>query len=367
MKNVEALAHAYIFNPPANWKRILAQNPRVAPRYWPRLARMQLTGWLVEPLRQREAREYHDVVARTPVHPQPIFIMGLWRSGTTYLHHLMGMDPNLGYATTLQCLIPGTVLKYGPVMQRFFSKFLPKTRPFDNVSVELDTPQEEELAVANLFPYSQYHSWMFPQRSRLIYEKYMRLNGLTSEEYREWRSAYLWVLRQTSYLQGGKPLVLKSPTNLTRVRALLELFPEARFIEIVRNPLRTWLSYQHLQNFLLRMHHLQDYQRAHTREDELYIFTESIRQWYADKALIPVGHLVSVRYEDLVAHPLREMQRIYEALGLSSHEVLPRWKQYLAGVADYKTNRLQASEEEIKLARQHFAFLYEAGGYTPDW
>ncbi|PWH17274.1 MAG: hypothetical protein DDG60_02505 [Anaerolineae bacterium] len=367
MSKIETLAHMYLFNPPHNWRRILAQNPRVLPRYWPRLARMQLSGWLAEPLRWQEVRQYHDVVARTPLHPQPIFIMGLWRSGTTHLHNLMGLDPNLGYATTLQCLAPSFVIKNQAVMRRFFSKILPANRIFDNMRVEMDMPQEEELAVANLTPHSYYNHWFFPRQMRSLYDKYMRFQTLTPREYEEWRSTYLWVLRQTTYLQGGKRLVLKSPTNLTRTRELLKLFPEARFIEIIRRPLRTWLSYRHLQKVLYAMHHLQPYNLDEVMQDELYVFTETMRQWLAEKALIPSAQLVSVRYEDLVADPLRELQRIYEALGLSTSEVLPRWKEYLASIAGYQTNHFQVKEQDAALARQHLAFLYEAGGYKPDW
>lgn len=367
MNKLETLAHMYLFNPPPNWMRILAQNPPILPRYWPRLARMQFSGWLVEPLRWQESRAYHPVIARTPVHPQPIFIMGLWRSGTTHLHNLLGLDPNLGYATTLQCLAPNFVIRNQAIMRQLFARVMPKHRLFDNMRVELDMPQEEELAVANLTPHSYYNYWLFPRRMRPLYEKYMRLRALTPQEYEEWRSAYLWVLRQTSYLQGGKPLVLKSPTNLTRVRELLKLFPEARFIEITRRPLRTWLSYRHLERVLLNMHHLQEYDRDVMMQDELYVFTESMRQWLDEKRLIPSGRLVSVRYEDLVANPLLELQRAYEALGLSSREAMPRWKEYLAKISGYKTNHFQVSEQDIGLARQHFGFLYEAGGYLPDW
>lgn len=367
MNKLETFAHMYLFNSPANWRRILRQNPAVQPRYWPRLVRMQFSGWLVEPLRWQEAREYHHVIARSPIHPQPIFIMGLWRSGTTHLHNLMGLDPNLGYATTLQCMAPGFVIKNQAIMRRLLWRVIPENRLFDNVRADPDMPQEEELAVANLTPHSYYNYWFFPRQMRPLYEKYMRLRGLTPREYEEWHSTYLWILRQTSYLQGGKPLVLKSPTNLTRTRELLKLFPEARFIEIIRNPLRTWLSYMHLEKVLLNMHHLQGYDREEMMRDELYVFTESMRQWMEEKTLIPAGQLVKVRYEDLVAAPLRELKRIYDSLGLSTQDVFPRWKEYLASIAGYKTNHFQASEQDARLARQHFAFLYEAGGYLPDW
>lgn len=367
MSKLETLAHIYLFNSPHNWRRILAENGPVKRRYWPRLARMQLLGWLTEPIRRRSERMHGEAIARMPIHPQPIFIMGLWRSGTTHLHNLMGLDPALGYASTMQCLAPSLVAGNEAIMRRLFSGILPKHRIFDNVKVNLDSPQEEEAAMANLFPQSYYNYWLFPSRTRLLYEKYMRLRGLAPQEYEEWRWGYLWLLRQTSYLQHGKQLVLKSPTNLTRTRELLAMFPEARFVEIQRNPLRVWLSYQHLQRVLLRMHCIEDLDEAQFFADSLYVFTESMRQWLEEKRLIAPDRLISVKYEDLVANPLQTLQRIYDALGLPTKEVLPRWQDYLAQINGYRTNRLQASARDIEIARQHFGFLYEAGGYSPDW
>ncbi len=355
----------YLFTSPQNWDAVLRANPPVSARYRFKLARMRLTSFLAEPLRRYEQAHYQQAIMQVPLHPQPVFIMGLWRSGTTHLHNLMALDPNYGYASTLQCLAPLFVVSQAAIMRRALKGLMPNHRVFDNMSVDLDGPQEEELALATISPHSYYTYWFFPSRIPLLFEKYMRLRSLSSQEWSEWRQSYLFILKQSTYLHGdSKPLLLKSPTNLTRTRVLLEMFPQAKFIEILRNPLRIWLSLLNMQKVLLRLHALEDYRWEEIVEAKRQVFVVSMQQWLEEKKLIPPENLVSVRYEDLVSQPVQTLEHIYEALGLSPQKARPRWQPYLQSLQGYQTNHLTASPADLAFARQHFEFLYDAGRYS---
>src|ERR1700723_3128222 len=41
-----------------------------------------------------------------PLQTDPVFILGLWRTGTTYLHDLLGACPGMCSPTTSQCMYP---------------------------------------------------------------------------------------------------------------------------------------------------------------------------------------------------------------------------------------------------------------------
>lgn len=365
MPRKEDFAHIYLFTSPQNWDAVLQANPSVSGSYRLKLARMRLTSFLAEPLRHYEQARYQQAILQTPLHPQPVFIMGLWRSGTTHLHNLMALDPNYGYATTLQCMAPHFVVSQAALMRRALTGLLPHHRVFDNMSVDLDGPQEEELALATISPHSYYTYWFFPSQTLPLFEKYMRLRGLSPQQWEEWRQAYLFILKQSTYLQGGnKPLLLKSPTNLTRTRALLEIFPQAKFIEILRNPLRIWLSLLNMQKVVLPMHALEGYRWEEIVEAKRHVFVTAMQQWLEEKKRIPPENLVSVRYEDLVSQPVSTLEHIYEALGLSPEQARPRWQPYLQSLQGYQTNRFTASPADLAFARQNFGFLYEAGQYA---
>lgn len=49
---------------------------------------------------------YSRRVEQQQLHPEPVFILGHPRTGTTHLHNLMSRDPTFAYANTYQCGTP---------------------------------------------------------------------------------------------------------------------------------------------------------------------------------------------------------------------------------------------------------------------
>ncbi len=355
--------NVFAFNALKNWQRVLRANPPVTPRYRPKLARFLITSILSEPFRLYEHRKYGEILSQVEICDDPIFIMGPARSGTTHLHNLLGLDPAFGYVSTLQGVAPGFVISSGTWLRRMVQSLLPETRPMDNVAISLDAPQEEEVAMANTSPHTFMHHLLFPQRSRDYFETYYVFRDIMPQMMAEWREDYLRVLSVATYLSGGKPLVIKSPINNGRVMHLLRLFPRARFINIQRDPMRILLSGRHMYRQILRPHQLQDISWEQVDENNLYFLSESMKIWEQDRKRIPANRIVTVRYEDLIAQPLQELQRIYESLGLSTTQVLPHWKTYLDSLKSYRSNRLDPTPEDIAAARDHLGFLFESWGY----
>ncbi|RMF50821.1 MAG: sulfotransferase [Anaerolineae bacterium] len=355
--------NVFAFNSLRNWRRVLQANPPVAPKYRPKLARFLVTSVLSEPLRLYERRRYGETLRSVTVHDTPLFIMGPARSGTTHLHNLIALDPNFGYVSTLQGVAPGFVVGSGKWLRALVRAFLPETRPMDNVAVSLDAPQEEEVAMANVSPHTFMHHLLFPREAHRYFERYYLLQGLAPEALAEWREDYLSVLRVATYLSGGKPLVLKTPINNGRLPQLLQLFPRARFIHIHRDPFRIFLSTRNMYRKILPPHQLQDIDFKEVERNNVHFLAESMRKWMQDRRRIPQGRIVDVRYEDLVANPLEELQRLYAALELPVKNVLPRWKTYLASLQGYRPNRLAPSPEDLTIMREHLGFLFDAWEY----
>ncbi len=346
-----------------NWRRILHANPPVELKYRGKLARLMLTGLLSEPFQAYERRRYMEVLEKVVIHDEPLFIMGPARSGTTHLHNLIGQDPRFGFVSTLQGVAPGFVLSGGEWLRKMVGRALPETRPMDNVPVLLDGPQEEEVAMANTSPHTFLHHLLFPQRAREYFNAYYVLRDITPQALAEWREDYLNVLKVATHLSGGKPLVLKTPINTGRALHLFLLFPKARFINIVREPLRIMLSTRNMYRKILPPHNLQDFTWEEVDRNNLDFLVQSMEKWMADRRRIPAKNIVDVRYEDLIADPLGELLRIYEALQLPVTEALPRWKAYLETLQGYRPNVFEPRPQDVTLARQRLASLYEAWKY----
>ena len=87
----------------------------------------------------------------------------------------------------------------------------------------------------------------------------------------------------------------------------------------------------------------------------------------ADRALVPPGNLIDVRYEDLVADPVGQMRRVYEELELGNFaRVEPEVRRYALGTRDYKTNRYALPPDVARRVRERWAPYFERYEYGGD-
>ena len=94
----------------------------------------------------------------------PVFILGHWRAGTTFLHELLIRDPAHTYATTYQCFAPHHFVLSEHLVTPWTGLFVPERRPMDNMAAGWDRPMEDEFALENLGVPTPYLSMMFPNR-----------------------------------------------------------------------------------------------------------------------------------------------------------------------------------------------------------
>ena len=101
----------------------------------------------------------------------PIFILGHWRSGTTHLHYAFSRDPRLGYLSNFQTFLYTVALLSKTWLRPVVSRFMPETRPQDNVKVDADAPAEEEQPLSMVSLCTGIHSFFFG-RETSYFEKY---------------------------------------------------------------------------------------------------------------------------------------------------------------------------------------------------
>jgi hypothetical protein len=92
----------------------------------------------------------------------PIFIIGHWRTGTTFLHELLMLDERFTAPTTLECFAPADCMVLDQLMRHVFNFALPPRRPMDNMLVGWDRPQEDEFALMIWAWGLPTRSWFFP-------------------------------------------------------------------------------------------------------------------------------------------------------------------------------------------------------------
>jgi hypothetical protein len=221
----------------------------------------------------------------------------------------------------------------------------------DNMPAGWERPQEDEFALCMLGQPSPYLAIAFPNSPRS--KSHALELDLKPQELKQWKRAFLRFIQQLRF-KNPRRLVLKSPPHSCRIRVLLELFPKARFVHVVRNPYVVFPSTVNLWKSLYRTHGLQRPSFAGLEEQVLETFVHLYSRLNEERELIPQSQYYELRYEDLVRDPVSQMQALYTHLGIDGFEsVLPHLRTYLASAADYATNRYELScEQRAKITRR---------------
>lgn len=343
------------------WMRLLASNRfAVDLKLWPVAFLITAVSIVNSMLAIVQSVVLGRKIARTEISDPPIFVIGHWRCGTTLLHRLLVQDDRFAFPTTYDCFAPKSSLITASFVRRWLGFLHPMRRPMDNMPDGFDYPHEDEFALCSMGLGSPYSQAAFPNRPQG--HEFLDFEGVPSREIERWKRGLKWFLQQLTF-RSKKPIVLKSPPHTSRIRILLELFPNAKFVHIVRNPLEVFPSMVWTWQSVYRTHGLQ---RPRFDGLEEFVFENFLRMHRAygrQKGLIPSGNLCEVRYEDLVRDPIGNMQRIYEQLNLGDFaRAKPKVEAFLATQKGYATNRYTLSPEtRAEIERRWAGFIREYG------
>ena len=216
-------------------KLLVRARLKVWPQYLPRLLYALFLSALTTPFRAAERIRYRQAIQDTEIKKAPIFILGFWRSGTTYLHRLFTLNKNLGFFSTFQAYMATIFLGFEKLFKPLVISSIPEKRPMDDVRMGADCPQEDTYALGSSSFFSFYHGWCFPREMDFFYDL-LCMENISRESVEEWQTQYLYFLKKITLYHKGKQLILKNQDNTAKVRFILDLFPDARFVYIARNP-----------------------------------------------------------------------------------------------------------------------------------
>lgn len=321
-----------------------------------------------EPFYALERLIYGRRLAEQEIENSPIFIIGHWRSGTTHLHNLLTQDPQFAYLSFSNMTMPFDMLlgKYLPVIPFLMKLALPRTRGIDQLPMKPHLPQEEELALGMLKGVSYYNCYFFPQHWDEYYAESILLGDAAADQpnRRKLKSAYQSLVRKMTLLNRGKQLIFKNPASTGRVAMLKELFPNAKFVHIRRNPYEVFASSLARLPRMLDGFSWQDEQGLDHERVVLDSYCLLMKQYFDQRSEIPEEDLFETSYEELVANPEQVLGAIYSQFGVKrSKETIDRHNDYLAAQKSYQRNRHQLSASQIESIQREWAFALDQWDY----
>jgi hypothetical protein len=232
----------------------------------------------------------------------------------------------------------------------------------DNMAAGWSRPQEDEFALLTLGAPTPYLRMAFPNDGPVCME-FLDMQGCSEADQSRFEQALTYFAKLISY-KTEKRLLFKSPPHTGRVELLSRLFPGAKFIHITRNPYSLFPSTVRLWESLDDVQSLQ--WPKHEGLDE-YVFeclTRMYRGFEDQRQRLDPANIIDLRYEDLVADPVGEVERIYSRLSLGYFEpVREKLTAFVGEQKDYQTNKHSLDPALQDRIRERWAGYFERYGY----
>ena len=288
-------------------------------------ARGQIVKLLVSRLRLEDAIARHPTALDAPIE-RPVIIVGLPRTGTSHLHNLLSVHPELRFLPYWESCEPVPARGEDPRARIARTQaaldqataLIPHQQAMHELTAE--TPHEEiglfevEFACpifSTMYHVPSYRAW------------YCALDLTPSYAYVNRALQLLSALRD-----GGRRWVLKSPMHLEQLGPLVKTWPDARVVMTFRDPARVVLSLATMTAYGRRV-------TARTVDPAAIgrIVTEMVRRRFAcavrDVGLLAPAQLHRVYFDEYMRDPIAAAARVLEFAGLDASEAaLERLRRY---------------------------------------
>eukprot|EP00027_Filamoeba_sp_ATCC50430_P001594 CAMPEP_0168553002 /NCGR_PEP_ID=MMETSP0413-20121227/7019_1 /TAXON_ID=136452 /ORGANISM="Filamoeba nolandi, Strain NC-AS-23-1" /LENGTH=273 /DNA_ID=CAMNT_0008583657 /DNA_START=339 /DNA_END=1160 /DNA_ORIENTATION=+ len=246
----------------------------------------------------------------------------------------------------------------------FFAFSVPDVRDVDGMKMGPDAAQEEEIAYKML----SNHCWLQVEWFPRDYERFFREDILFEgkegvKAKRAISEAIVYWARKLTFKYGGKQLVLKNPSNTGRVKLLRELFPNAKFIHIHRNPYDVFPSQIKNIKWILDTVDFQDTNTQKMAEEfTAWTYPEFMKLALEYKNQIPEENFYELSFDDLERRPVEIMREIYEKFRIDDYSE-KRFRDYLATVSSHKKNTFSMPQATVEKINKSLDFVFKRYNY----
>jgi len=326
-------------------KLIVKNGMSLRPKYVVRFLFLLQNGIWASIFHRKEKAIYNDLLKKYKLPDDPIIIIGHWRTGSTFLHQLLALDPNLVTTNVFQGSIPDSFLisrkSYEPIM----GIALKGTRPMDQVKLSMDEPLEDEYALFRLCSYSPLKRLVFPKDKTYFLKHYP---GFLPEgrKLEAWRNAVIYFYKKLT-INNNRTILIKNPFHSLRMEILNDIFPKARYIHIIRHPHKVVPSTIRMWDIVGKQNAMNTRWKKPTIKEVSKLLNEMLLKIESDFKKLPANKYYEIKFEDLEKDPVEHIKTLYHHLNVQfSDEFEEQLGQFLISVKGYQKNKYATPEGE---------------------
>jgi hypothetical protein len=282
---------------------------------------------------------------------EPLFIVGLPRSGTSVLHRLLGADPEHRCPLMWEVRSPSPPTRADEkrriqgAMQscKFFNWLVPMFRYVHVVGAEVQqecvslmTPTFLSDQFDAMYYVPSYRAWFCRQNFQPAYEYHLRF------------------LQHLQFRRAGRRWILKAPTHMFAMPALLSVYPDALFVQTHRTPVDAMASVSSLVT-ILRSAFCDAVDPLIVGREAIDYWSETMKKFLRERDRLENNRICDIQYDEIRREPIRAVRRIYDYFGWSlSPESERRMRALVAGQAkrqsanhQYDLSQFGSSAEEV--------------------
>lgn len=293
---------------------------------------------------------------------QPVFIIGMPRTGTTILHALLNRDSHYRSPLSWECLIPYPLPEKEQyhknpqlaLVEKEFDQLFKLVPDFKKKHyMEAISPQEC-IAITAL----NFNSYQFLAQCNLTSYYHWFANEANQFRNLQWHKKFL------QYLQSNdtepRRWLLKTPIHLMRLKTLFKVYPDAKIIMTHRHPANVVPSAASLVSSVRTMY--SDLERHYdTGQEHLLLWSDYFKRFFNDRAeLNKEEQIIDLHFDEFSSNQMMVVDKIYERFGWelsedtrsSMLEFLAKEPQDKHGKHEYSLEQFGLSDSDIQ---KHYA------------
>jgi len=303
---------------------------------------------------------YSRKIDQTACPQDPIFIVGHWRSGTTFLHQIFNAMPGFKTPSVLEIGTPESFLVSKKILSPIMQRILPSKRSTDNVALSLEEPQEDEYALFRATTLSPVEKLIFPEKDSFFLDNECDfLPPPTKEE--KWRTTLRTFCKKLSLTGSGGKIVLKNPFHSTRILYLKKMFPKAKFIHIYRDPVKVIPSTIRMWKIEGQQNSLHEGYTTPTLERTISIYDTILKKIKKALKHLPDNDYCTINFSDLETDPEATLTTALQKIGIPlSQEQRQELSTFVGSLKHYRKNRYSLPKEDESLIRKRLKHHIDA-------